>query len=46
MRFSSVGRVYRSDCDATDTLMLNQIEGIMIDKNIGFAHLNGYLRIF
>lgn len=39
----SLGRVYRSDSDATHTPMFDQIECLMIDKNIGFAHLKWIL---
>jgi phenylalanyl-tRNA synthetase alpha chain len=46
MRFFSVGRVYRSDYDATHTPMFSQIEGIMIDKNVGFSHLKWILTDF
>ncbi|MDR2780875.1 MAG: phenylalanine--tRNA ligase subunit alpha [Holosporaceae bacterium] len=46
MRFFSIGRVYRSDYDATHTPMFSQIEGIMIDKNTGFAHLKWILADF
>jgi phenylalanyl-tRNA synthetase alpha chain len=38
-RFFSIGRVYRSDYDATHVPMFTNIEGTMIDKNVGFAHL-------
>jgi phenylalanyl-tRNA synthetase alpha chain len=46
MRFFSVGRVYRSDYDASHTPMFTQIEGIMIDKGIGFAHLKWIITDF
>lgn len=39
----SLGRVYRSDSDATHTPMFNQVECLMIDRNIGFAHLKWIL---
>ncbi|MDR0753191.1 MAG: phenylalanine--tRNA ligase subunit alpha [Holosporaceae bacterium] len=39
LRFFSIGRVYRSDYDATHTPMFSQVEGIMIEKNVGFSHL-------
>jgi phenylalanyl-tRNA synthetase alpha chain len=44
--FFSIGRVYRSDYDATHTPMFNQIEGVVIDKNIGLAHLKWLLSDF
>lgn len=37
------GRVYRSDYDLTHTPMFHQIEGLLIDENISFAHLKGTL---
>ncbi|MDR0678596.1 MAG: phenylalanine--tRNA ligase subunit alpha, partial [Holosporaceae bacterium] len=42
----SIGRVYRSDYDATHTPMFAQIEGIMVDKNVGFSHLKWLLTDF
>jgi phenylalanyl-tRNA synthetase alpha chain len=45
-RFFSTGRVFRSDYDATHTPMFNQTEGLMVDKNIGFAHLKWMLSDF
>ena len=42
-RFIAPGRVYRADYDATHTPMFHQIEGVVIDKNINFAHLKGFL---
>ena len=37
--FISGGKVYRKDDDATHLPMFHQIEGILVDKNISFAHL-------
>jgi phenylalanyl-tRNA synthetase alpha chain len=45
-RFFSIGRVFRSDYDATHTPMFNQIEGLMIDANVGFSHLKWLLSDF
>ena len=46
----TMGRVYRSDWDATHSPMFHQIEGLYIDKNITMAHLKGclldFLKIF
>jgi phenylalanyl-tRNA synthetase alpha chain len=42
-RFFSIGRVFRSDYDATHTPMFNQIEGLMVEKNVGFSHLKWFL---
>lgn len=38
-RYFSIGRVYRSDYDATHTPMFNQIEGLMVGEGVSFAHL-------
>lgn len=38
-----LGKVYRSDYDATHTPMFHQIEGLVIDKNIHMGHLKGCL---
>ncbi|QUI24144.1 phenylalanine--tRNA ligase subunit alpha [Vallitalea pronyensis] len=41
------GRVYRSDeVDATHSPVFNQIEGLVIDKNITMADLKGALAVF
>ncbi|QQR88529.1 MAG: phenylalanine--tRNA ligase subunit alpha [Myxococcales bacterium] len=40
------GAVYRRDDDATHSPMFFQIEGLLVDKNITFAHLKGTLRRF
>ncbi|MDR3187350.1 MAG: phenylalanine--tRNA ligase subunit alpha [Holosporaceae bacterium] len=45
-RFFSIGRVYRSDSDATHTPMFTQVEGIMVEKNVGFAHLKWLITNF
>lgn len=42
-RFFTMGRVFRSDYDATHTPMFNQLEGMIIDEKIGFAHLKWML---
>ena len=39
LAFISGGQVYRKDDDATHLPMFHQIEGILVDKNISFAHL-------
>tara|TARA_A100001015_G_scaffold48645_1_gene53746 strand:- start:418 stop:1143 length:726 start_codon:yes stop_codon:yes gene_type:complete len=39
LAFISGGKVFRKDDDATHLPMFHQIEGILIDKNISFAHL-------
>ena len=37
--FSSGGKVYRKDDDATHLPMFHQIEGMYVDKNVSFANL-------
>ena len=37
--FTSAGKVYRKDDDATHLPMFHQIEGIYVDKNVTFANL-------
>ena len=39
----TMGRVYRSDWDATHTPMFHQMEGLYIDKNVNMSHLKGCL---
>lgn len=41
------GRVYRSDAiDATHSPVFHQIEGLVVDKGVTFAHLKGTLETF
>lgn len=40
------GRVYRVDYDASHSPMFNQLEGLLVDKNITFADLKGTLNHF
>ena len=40
------GRVYRRDSDLTHTPMFHQIEGLLVDRGIGFAHLKGTVTNF
>jgi phenylalanyl-tRNA synthetase alpha chain len=37
------GKVYRCDSDLTHTPMFHQVEGLVVDKNIGFSDLKGVL---
>lgn len=37
------GRVYRRDSDITHTPMFHQVEGLMVDEGVSFAHLKGVL---
>lgn len=46
IRVIAPGRVYRCDSDQTHTPMFHQVEGLMIDKGISFAHLKGLLTDF
>jgi len=44
IRVASAGRVYRNEAvDATHTAMFHQLEGIWIDRGLGFDHLKGVL---
>lgn len=46
-RIIAPGRVYRSDApDLTHTPMFHQVEGLMVDENVTFAHLKGVLGEF
>ena len=40
------GPVYRRDSDVTHTPLFHQIEGLLVDKHITFAHLKGVLEVF
>lgn len=46
IRIIAPGRVYRKDSDLTHTPMFHQVEGLMIDEHITFAHLKGLLHEF
>jgi phenylalanyl-tRNA synthetase alpha chain len=39
LAFSSAGKVYRKDDDATHLPMFHQVEGIYVDKDVTFANL-------
>lgn len=43
LRVIALGRVYRCDSDVTHTPMFQQIEGLVIDRDISLAHLKGTL---
>ena len=45
-RVISPGRVYRCDSDQTHTPMFHQVEGLYIDKEVGFSDLMGHLEQF
>lgn len=40
------GRVYRCDSDLTHTPMFHQIEGLLVDEGVTFAHLKGLIQDF
>ena len=40
------GRVYRCDSDLTHTPMFHQVEGLMVDEKVTFAHLKGIVQDF
>ncbi len=46
LRVIAPGRVYRCDSDMTHTPMFHQVEGIVVDEGITFAHLKGVLEEF
>ena len=46
LRIIAPGRVYRCDSDVSHTPMFHQIEGLMVDKGVSFAHLKGIMEIF
>ncbi len=46
LRAIASGRVYRCDSDVTHTPMFHQIEGLMVDEGVSFAHLKGVLTEF
>jgi len=46
LRIIAPGKVYRCDSDVTHTPMFHQVEGLMVDTDISFAHLKGTLTHF
>ena len=47
IRILAPGRVYRADeVDATHSPLFHQVEGLMVDKNITMADLQGTLEVF
>ncbi len=46
VRIISPGKVYRRDDDATHSPMFQQVEGLVIDRNISLGHLKGILLSF
>ncbi|MCZ6618607.1 MAG: phenylalanine--tRNA ligase subunit alpha [Gammaproteobacteria bacterium] len=46
IRIICPGRVYRRDSDLTHTPMFHQLEGLVVDRGIGFADLKGTVTEF
>ena len=46
MAVVSGGRVYRRDDDVTHSPMFHQVEGFLVDRQVGFAELKGVLTAF
>jgi phenylalanyl-tRNA synthetase alpha chain len=46
LRMIIPGRVYRCDSDVTHTPMFHQVEGLVVDEGVSFAHLRSVLHHF
>ncbi len=46
IRLIAPGRVYRCDSDQTHTPMFHQVEGLVVDRGVSFAHLKAILHEF
>lgn len=50
LRILAPGRVYRMDSDRTHSPMFHQVEGLLVDRDIGLTdlmgHLEGFLKLF
>jgi phenylalanyl-tRNA synthetase alpha chain len=46
MRLIAPGRVYRCDSDQTHSPMFHQVEGLVVDHGVSFAHLKAVLHDF
>ena len=46
IRMICTGKTYRREDDATHSHQFNQVEGLVVDKDISFADLKGTLEIF
>ena len=50
LRVIAPGRVYRCDSDQTHSPMFHQVEGLLVDENVGLSdlmgHLEGFLKAF
>ncbi|MEJ2516174.1 MAG: phenylalanine--tRNA ligase subunit alpha [Gammaproteobacteria bacterium] len=46
IRLIAPGRVYRCDSDQTHSPMFHQVEGLVVDRGVSFAHLKAVLHDF
>ena len=46
VRMVAIGRVFRRDSDLTHSPVFHQVEGLVVDEGINFAHLKGTLELF
>ena len=46
LRVIAPGRVYRRDSDQTHSPMFHQVEGLLVDRDVGMADLKGILTAF
>lgn len=46
IRIIAPGKVYRRDDDHTHSPVFHQVEGLLVDKGVSFAHLKGVLENF
>ena len=46
IRMICAGKTYRREDDATHSHQFNQVEGLVVDKDISFANLKGTLEVF
>ena len=50
LRVIAPGRVYRCDSDQTHSPMFHQVEGLLVDRQVGLSdlmgHLEGFLKLF
>jgi phenylalanyl-tRNA synthetase alpha chain len=46
IRMIAPGKVYRCDYDATHSPMFHQVEGLLVDREVGLSDLKGTLELF
>lgn len=46
LRILAPGRVYRRDSDLTHTPMFHQVEGLVVEQNVTWAHMGGLINDF